>query len=42
MDHSATLYLLDDAGRLRAVFTQPLDVETLASDLAAAVAATRA
>lgn len=41
MDHSATLYLLDDAGRLRAVFTQPLEVETLASDLAAAVAATR-
>jgi len=41
MDHSATLYLLDDDGRLRAVFTQPLEVETLAGDLAVAVAATR-
>jgi len=41
MDHSATLYLLDDAGRLRAVFTPPFKVEGLASDLAAAVAAAR-
>lgn len=41
MDHSATLYLLDDAGRLRAVFTPPYNIEALAGDLAAAVAATR-
>lgn len=41
MDHSATLYLLDDAGRLRAVFTPPFKAEELASDLAAAVAAVR-
>jgi protein SCO1/2 len=41
MDHSATLYLLDDGGRLRAVFTPPLDTKTLAADLDAAVAASR-
>ena len=41
MDHSATLYLLDDAGRLRAVFTPPLDAATLAADLDAAVTASR-
>ena len=41
MDHSATLYLLDDAGHLRAVFTPPYDAAKLATDLEAAVAATR-
>ena len=33
MDHSATLYLLDDAGRLVAVFSPPLTATTLTADL---------
>jgi protein SCO1/2 len=33
MDHSAVLFLLDDAGRLCAVFTLPFDVSALAADL---------
>lgn len=41
MDHSATLYLLDDTGRLRAVFTPPFEVERLAADLDTAIAAAR-
>ena len=41
MDHSATLFLLDDAGRLRAVFTPPYETATLAADLDAAIAAAR-
>ncbi len=41
MDHSATLFLLDDAGRLRAVFTPPYETARLAADLGAAVAAAR-
>lgn len=41
MDHSATLYLLDDAGRLRAVFTPPFETQKLAADLEVAVAAAR-
>lgn len=41
MDHSATLYLLDDAGELRAVFTPPHDAAKLAADLETAVAAVR-
>lgn len=41
MDHSATLFLLDDAGRLRAVFTPPYEAAKLAADLDAAIAAAR-
>ncbi len=41
MEHSATLYLLDDAGRLRAVFGPPYDRAKLAADISAAVTAAR-
>lgn len=41
MDHSATLFLLDDSGRLRALFTPPYNRTKLAADLASAVAAAR-
>jgi protein SCO1/2 len=41
MDHSATLYLLDDSGQLRAVFSPPFDATRLAADLDAAIAAAR-
>ncbi len=41
MEHSATLYLLDDAGRLRAVFSPPYDRAKLAVDLEAAAKAAR-
>ncbi|GMU69375.1 MAG: hypothetical protein AMXMBFR37_17070 [Steroidobacteraceae bacterium] len=41
MDHSAALFLLDEHGRLRAIFTPPYQVESLAADLDAAIAATR-
>jgi protein SCO1/2 len=33
MDHSATVYLLDRAGRLVAVFTPPLSLEKMRQDL---------
>lgn len=33
LEHSATLYLLDDRGRMAAVFTPPLVAATLAADL---------
>ncbi len=33
MDHSATVYLLDHAGRLVAVFTPPLSLEKMRQDL---------
>lgn len=41
MDHSASLFLLDDAGRLRAVFTPPFEPAKLAADFDAAIAAAR-
>jgi protein SCO1/2 len=33
MDHSAVVFLLDDAGRIVAIFTPPFDVAALAGDL---------
>jgi protein SCO1/2 len=42
MDHTAALFVLDGAGRLRAVFTPPLAPATLGADLDAAGAAAAA
>jgi protein SCO1 len=36
MDHSAVVFLLDDAARIRAIFTPPFDVPAFAADLARA------
>jgi protein SCO1/2 len=33
MDHSAVVFLLDDAGRIVAIFTPPFDIAALAGDL---------
>ena len=33
MDHSAVVFLLDDAGRVDAIFTPPFDVAAIAADL---------
>lgn len=36
MDHSAVVFLLDDAGRIAAIFTPPFEVAPFAADLKAA------
>lgn len=41
MDHSATLYLLNNQGRLAAVFTPPFNTTALRNDLAAIAASGR-
>jgi protein SCO1/2 len=41
MDHSATVYLLDNKARLAAVFTPPVAAATLAADLKAVAASGR-
>ncbi len=36
MDHSAVVFLLDDAARIDAIFTPPFEVAAMAADLKAA------
>ena len=33
MDHSAVVFLVDDAARIAAIFTPPFDVAALSADL---------